>query len=80
MVTKSKRMKRKEKYANGQLAEAQKRISELEEQLRAQPAAQPPQVTSTPEELRNLETALAKTQKAVETTEMEIGRLRDELR
>ena len=63
MVTKNKRLKRKEKYAHGQLAEAQQRISELEEQLRAQPATQPPQVTSTPEELRNLETALAKTQK-----------------
>ena len=66
MVTKNKRLKRKEKYAQGQLAEAQQRITELEEQLRAQPGAQPPQVTSTPEELRNLETALAKTQKAVE--------------
>ena len=80
MVTKNKRLKRKEKYAQDQLAEAQQRITELEEKLRAQPAAQPPQVTSTPEELRNLETALAKTQKAVETAEMEIGRLRDELR
>ena len=80
MVTRTKQLKRREKYANGQLAEAQKRISELEEQLRAQPAAQPPQVTSTPEELRNLEATLAKTQKAVETAEMEIGRLRDELR
>ena len=80
MVTRTKHLKRREKYANGQLAEAQKRISELEEQLRAQPAAQPPQVTSTPEELRNLETALAKAQKAADTAEIEIGRLRDELR
>ena len=63
------------------MAEAQHRIANLEEELRAQPAGQPPQVTSTPsEELRNLEAALAKTQKAAETTETEIGRLRDELR
>ena len=62
------------------MAEAQKRISELEEQICAQPVAQPPQVTSTSEELRNLETALAKAQKAAGTSEMEIGRLRDELR
>ena len=31
--------KNKEKYAQGQLAEAQQRISELKEQLRAQPTA-----------------------------------------
>ena len=31
------------------------------------------------DELRNLETTLAKTQKATETAEIEIGRLRDEL-
>ena len=62
------------------MAEAQQRITELEEKLRAQPATQPPQVTSTPEELRNLEAALDKTKKAVETVEMEIRRLRDELR
>ena len=74
MVTKNKRLKRKEKYAQDQLAKAQRRITELEEQLRAQPTAQPP------EELHNLEITLAKTQKAVETAEMEIGRLRDELR
>ena len=81
MVTKNKRLKKKEKYAQGQLAEAQRRISELEEHLRAQPAAQPPQVASTPsEELRKLEAALAKTQKAAETAETEIGRLPDELR
>ena len=78
MVTKNKRLKKKEKYAQGQLEEAQHRIAKLEEQLRAQPAVPPPQVTSTPpEELRKLEAALAKTQKAAET---EIGRLRDELR
>ena len=35
MVTRTKQLKRREKYANGQLAEAQKRISELEEQIRA---------------------------------------------
>ena len=81
MVTKNKRLKKKEKYAQGQLAEAQSRISELEEQLRAQPATQPPQVAATPlEELRKLESALAKTQKAAETAETEIGQLRDELR
>ena len=74
-------MKKKEKYAKGQLAEAQQRISELEEQLRAQATAQPLQVASKPpEELRKLEAALAKTQKAAETAETEIGRLRDELR
>ena len=32
MVTKNKRLKKKEKYTQGQLAEAQRRISELEEQ------------------------------------------------
>ena len=31
MVTKNKRLKKKEKYAQGQLAEAQRRISEFEE-------------------------------------------------
>ena len=67
--------------AQGQLVEARHRIAELEEQLRAQAAVQPPQVTSTPpEELRKLEATLAKTQKAAETAETEIGRLRDELR
>ena len=77
MVTKSKRLKKKEKYAQGQLAEAQRRIAELEDQLRTQPAANQPQVTSTPpEELRKLEIALAKTQKATETVETEIGWLR----
>ena len=33
MVTKNKRLKKKEKYAQGQLAEGQRRISELECQL-----------------------------------------------
>ena len=81
MVTKNKRLKKKDKYAQGQLAETQQRISELEEQLHAQPTANQPQAASTPpEELRKLETALAKTQKAAETAETEIGRLRDELR
>ena len=81
MVTKNKRLKKKEKYARGQLAEAQRRIAELEEQLRAQPAANQLLVTSTPpEELRKLEVTLAKTQKAAKTAETEIGRLRDELR
>ena len=74
-------MKKKEKYVQGQLAEAQRRIAELEEQLRAQPAANQQQAASiTQEELRNLETALAKMHKAAETAETEIGRLRDELR
>ena len=36
MVTKNKHLKKKEKYAQGQLAEAQRRIFELEEQLRNQ--------------------------------------------
>ena len=36
-------------------------------------------MTSTSEELRNLETALAKAQKAADAAEIEIGRLRDEL-
>ena len=81
MVTKNKRLKKKEKYAQGQLAEAQRRIAELEEQLRAQPTPNQPQVASTPpEELRKLEAALAKMQKAAEMAEMEIGWLRDELR
>ena len=39
MVTKSKRPKKKEKYAQDQLVEAQRRISELEEHLNAQPIA-----------------------------------------
>ena len=81
MVIKNKRLKKKEKYAQGQLAEAQRRISKLEEQLRTQPVANQQRAASiTQEELRNLETALAKTQKAAETTEIEVGRLRDELR
>ena len=81
MVTKNKRLKKKDKYAQSQLAEAHHRIAELEEQLRAQPVLQLPQVATTPpEELRKLEAALAKTQKAAETAETEIGRLRDELR
>ena len=57
MVIKNKRLKKKEKYAQGQLAEAQRRISELEEQLRAQPAANQQQVASiTQEEHGKLET------------------------
>ena len=39
MVTKNKRLKKQEKYAQAQLAEAQRRKSELEEQLCAQPVA-----------------------------------------
>ena len=56
---------------HGQLAEAQPQISELEEQLHA---------SIMQDELRPLEIALAKAQKAVATTEIKIGRLRDELR
>ena len=37
MVTKTKHLKKQEKDAQGQLDEAQRRILELEEQLRAQP-------------------------------------------
>ena len=48
MVTKNKCLKKKEKYVQGQLAEAQQRIAELVEQLRAQPAAQQPQVPPPP--------------------------------
>ena len=63
------------------MAEAQRRIFELEEQLRNQPVANQQRAASiTQEELRNLETALAKTQKESETTETEVGRLWDELR
>ena len=39
MVTKNKCLKKQEKYAHGQLAEAQRRITKLEEQLYAQPLA-----------------------------------------
>ena len=46
IVIKNKRLKKKQKYAQGQLEEAQRRISELEEQLRAQPMeTQPPAAT-----------------------------------
>ena len=80
MVTKNKRLKKKEKYAHGQLAEAERHISELEAQLCAQPVANLPQAASTPlEELRKLEAALTKTQKAAETAKTEIGWFRDEL-
>ena len=81
MVTKNKRLKKKEKYAHGQLAEAQRRISELEEQLHAQPVAnQQLAACVTQDELRNLETALAKAQKAAKTAEIDVRRLQDELR
>ena len=81
MVTKNKCLKKQEKYAHGQLAEAQRRISKLEEQLHAQPVAnQQPVASVTQDELRNLETSLAKTHKAAETDEIEVGRFRDELR
>ena len=62
MVTKNKRLKKKEKYAQGQLAEAKHRVAELEEQLDNQPVVNQQQVVSiTQEELCNLETTLAKT-------------------
>ena len=78
MVTKNKRLKKQEKYAQGQLTEAQRQISELQEQHHAQPVAnQQLTASNTQDELRNLETALAKTQKAAKK---ELGKLQDELR
>ena len=65
MVIKNKRLKKKEKYAQGKLAEAQRRISMLKEELCTQPVAKQQRAASImQEELRNMETALAKTQKA----------------
>ena len=61
MVTKNKHLKKQEKYAQGQLAEAQRRISELEEQLRTQPVENRQPVASIKQdEDHHLETALAK--------------------
>ena len=80
MVIKNKLLKKKEKYAQGQLAEAQRRISELEEQLHTQPMETRPSTTTPPQdEACHLATSLAKAQKAVEIAEREVGRLRDEL-
>ena len=45
-MTKNKRMKKQEKYVQGQLAEDQRRISELQEQLRPQPVANQQAVAS----------------------------------
>ena len=78
MVMKNKRLKKGEKYAQGQFAEAQRQISRLKKQLHAHPVAnKQPTASVTQDELCNLETALPNTQKAAET---EVGRLRDELR
>ena len=80
MVIKNKLLKKKEKYAQGQLAEAQRLISELEEPLRAQPMeSRPPTATPPQAEACHHPTSLAKAQKAVEIAEREVGRLRDEL-
>ena len=80
MLTKNKRLKKNEKYAQGQLVEAHRRISELEEQLRAQLVAPQP-LTATPpqDEAGHLATSLAKAQKATDIAEIEVGRVRDEL-
>ena len=81
MVTKNKRLKKKEKYAQGQLVEAQCQISELEEQLRAQQMENRQLATTIPQdEVRHLETSLAKAQKAEKIVETEVGRSWDELR
>ena len=81
MVTKNKCLNKKEKYAQGQFSEAHRRVSELEEQLRAEPIEnQPPFASITQDEVHHLETSLAKAQKAVEIAKTEVGRLRDELR
>ena len=45
MVRKFKRLEKKEKYTQGQLAEAQTRITDLEEQLQARPAESHPTTT-----------------------------------
>ena len=81
MVTKNKRLEKQEKYAQGQLADAQRRISELGEQLRAQPIEnQQPAASIKQDKVRHLKIALAKAQKAVETAKIGVGRLWDELR
>ena len=81
MVTKNKQLKKKEKYAQGQLVEAQCQISELEEQLRAQQMENRQLATTIPQdEVRHLETSLAKAQKAAEIAETEVGRFCNELR
>ena len=46
MVTKNNSLKKKEKFAQVQLAEAQRLILELEEQLRAQPIENQPPTAS----------------------------------
>ena len=50
MVTKNKRLKKKEKYVQGQLAKAHRRITELEEQLQAQPMGPHPTAVTTPQD------------------------------
>ena len=76
MVTKNKRLKKKEKYAQGQLAEAQRRITELEEQLQARPM-DPHPTAATPliDEVHRLVASLATAQKMTEITETEVDRL-----
>ena len=81
MVTKNKRLEKQEKYAQGQLADAQRRISELGEQLRAQPIEnQQPAASIKQDKVRHLKIALAKAQKAEKIVETEVGRSWDELR
>ena len=82
MVTKKKCLKKAEKYAEQQLADAQKQITDLEQQLQSTPTAGPPpaKVTHMQEEVTRLATSLAKAEKEATTAEVEIGRLRDELR
>ena len=65
----------------GHFKEAQKCITELKEQQQGRPGDSHP-TTTTPlqEEIQPLNASLAKTQKAEDITEAEIGRLRGELR
>ena len=82
MVTKSKRLKKTEKYAQIQLAEAHKRIVDLEQQFQARQAETPSSTEATPlqEEVNRLTSSLTKAQKMVEIAEIEIGRLRNKPR
>ena len=75
MVTKSKRLKKTEKYAQIQLAEAHKRIVDLEQQFQARQAETPSSTEATPlqEEYNRLTTSLAKMLKAVEIAEIELA-------
>ena len=63
------------------MAEAQKHITELEEQLQGRPVDSHPTVaTPLHEEIHHLRASLAKTQTTADIAETEIRRLRDELR